>query len=69
MLRGLAAQNEVIGAEFGEYNPLLDDAHTTTGVAMDRLMRAMFAGMAARKLGLTDPNYLAPEALDHGVKD
>jgi len=69
MLRGLAAQNEVIGAEFGEYNPLLDDAHTTTGVAMDRLMRSMFAGMAARKLGLRDPNYLAPEALDHGVKD
>jgi len=29
----------------------------------------MFAGMAARKLGLRDPNYLAPEALDHGVKD
>jgi arginase family enzyme len=68
LLRGLAAQNEVIGAEFGEYNPLLDDGHTTTGVVMDRLIRATLAGIAARKKGITDPNYLAPEALSHGVE-
>lgn len=67
MLRGLAAQNEVIGAEFGEYNPLIDDAKTTTGIVMDRLIRATLAGIALRKTGNTDPNYLAPEALDHGV--
>ena len=69
LLRGLSAQNEVVGAEFGEYNPLLDDAHTTTGIVMDRLIRSVLAGIAARKLGITDPNYLAPEALDHGVRN
>lgn len=68
LLRGLAAQNEVVGAEFGEYNPLLDDAKTTTGIVMDRLIRSTLAGIAARKIGITDPNYLAPEAVDHGVQ-
>lgn len=68
LLRGLAMQNEIVGAEFLEYNPLLDDAHTTTGVVMDRLIRALLAGIAGRKVGLTDPNYVAPEALNHGVR-
>ena len=34
---------------------------------MDRLMRATMSGTTARKLGITDPNYNAPEALDDGV--
>ena len=69
LLRGLSAQCEVVGAEFGEYNPLIDDAKTTTGIVMDRLIRATLAGIALRKTGITDPNYLAPEAVDHGVRD
>ena len=54
-----------MAAEFNEYNPLLDDVHTTTGVLMDRLIRTLLAGIQARKEGITDPLYLDPERLDH----
>lgn len=65
LLRAVAIQNEIIAAEFNEYNPLLDDAHTTTGVLMDRLIRSLLAGIQARKEGITDPLYYDPERLDH----
>ncbi|MGI9483389.1 MAG: arginase family protein [Hyphomicrobiales bacterium] len=65
MLRGLAIQNEIIGIDFVEYSPLLDDRHYNTGLMVNRLMRVTLAGMAARKKGITDPDYIAPIALDH----
>lgn len=65
LVRAVAIQNEIIAAEFNEYNPLLDDAHTTTGILMDRLIRSLLAGMQARKEGITDPLYYDPERLDH----
>lgn len=65
LLRAVAIQNEIIAAEFNEYNPLLDDAHTTTGVLMDRLIRSLLAGIQARKEGITDPLYYDPQRLDH----
>ncbi len=65
MLRGLAIQNEVLMIDFVEYSPLLDDRHYNTGLLVNRLMRATLAGMAGRKLGITDPDYIAPEMLDH----
>ena len=67
LVRGIAHQNEIVGAEFGEYNPLLDDQHHTTGIVMDRMIRAFLGGVAGRRVGITDPNYIAPEALDHGL--
>lgn len=66
MLRGLAIQNEVIMIDFVEYTPLLDDRHYNTGIMINRLMRVTLAGMAARKTGITDPDYIAPISLDHG---
>lgn len=65
LVRAVAIQNEIIAAEFNEYNPLLDDAHTTTGVLMDRLIRSLLAGIQARKEGITDPLYYDPKRLDH----
>ena len=65
MLRGLAIQNEVLMIDFVEYSPLLDDRHYNTGLLVNRLMRATLAGMAGRKLGITDPDYIAPEMLSH----
>lgn len=65
MLRGLAIQNEVAMIDFVEYTPLLDDRHYNTGLLINRLMRATLAGMAARKKGITDPDYIAPEMLKH----
>ena len=63
MLRGLAIQNEVVGIDFCEYSPLMDDQHYNTGNMVNRMMRAFLAGKAARKLGITDPDYYAPEAI------
>ncbi len=65
MLRGLAIQNEVIMIDFVEYSPLLDDRHYNTGILVNRLMRVTLAGMAARKLGIKDPDYIAPEMLSN----
>ena len=64
MLRGLAIQNEVIAVDFVEYTPLLDDRHYNTGLMVNRMMRVVLAGMAARKTGITDPDYIAPESLN-----
>ena len=65
MLRGLAIQNEIIGIDFVEYTPLLDDRHYNTGIMVNRMMRVVLAGMAARKTGITDPDYIAPVSLRH----
>lgn len=65
MLRGLAIQNEVIMIDFVEYSPLLDDRHYNTGILINRLMRATLAGIAGRKVGITDPDYIAPEMLSN----
>ncbi len=65
MLRGLAIQNEVIMIDFVEYTPLLDDRHYNTALTVNRMMRSFLAGVAGRKLGITDPDYIAPEMLSH----
>lgn len=67
LMRALAIQNRLVAAEFNEYNPLMDDRHHTTGILMDRLIRSMLAGMAARKQGITDPFYVDPQRLHHGA--
>ncbi|MGV2986711.1 arginase family protein [Vibrio sp. E150_011] len=65
MIRVIGAGTDLVAAEFNEYNPLLDDAHDTTGILMDRIIRSMFAGMAAKKDGIEDPMYLDPQRQDH----
>jgi len=66
-VRAVAIQNEAVAADFMEYNPFMDDAHQTTGVLMDRLIRTPLAGIAARKQGITDPVFVDPRRVDHGV--
>ncbi len=65
ILRGLAIQNEVLMIDFVEYTPLLDDRHYNTALMINRMMRAFLAGTAARKLGITDPDYVAPISLSN----
>ncbi len=64
ILRGLSIQNDVIAIDFVEYTPLLDDRHYNTGIMVNRLMRVALAGMAARKKGITDPDYIAPISIN-----
>jgi agmatinase len=66
MVRALAIQNDIIAFDIAEFNPVLDDTSQTTAITVDRLMRAFIAGLAAKKRGVTDPFYYAPEAIDDG---
>ena len=68
MVRELAIQNDVSIIEFVEYSPIFDDTHYSTSLVIDRMMRAFLAGKALRKKGITDPNYVDPEVLDHGKR-
>ena len=65
LVRTLAINSEIVAADFIEYNPLMDDAHQTTGVLVDRLIRSLLAGIAARKQGITDPFHIDPRRLDY----
>ena len=65
MLREMCIQNEVVLIDFCEYTPLMDDKRLSTAAVINRLMRACLAGIAARKTGITDPKYNAPETLSH----
>lgn len=65
MLRAVAIQNDVVAIDFIEYNPLMDDRHETTGILVDRLIRSFLAGVALKKMGVTDPYYLSPETLNY----
>ena len=65
LMRAVGIQNEIVAAEFNEYNPMLDDAHGTTGILMDRLIRSLLAGIQGRREGIKDPLYLDPDRLRH----
>jgi agmatinase len=65
LLRRLGAETNLIGMELVELNPLVDPTYVTPLVA-NRCVREVLTGVAMRRMGLTDPHYLAPEALDHG---
>jgi agmatinase len=66
ILRALAVQNEVVGVELVEVNPLTDRTYRTKQVAV-RILREILTGMAMRKKGISDPMYLDPLWSDHGV--
>lgn len=66
ILRALAVQNEVVGVELVEVNPLTDPTYRTKQVAV-RILREILTGMAMRKKGIKDPMYLDKLWVDHGV--
>lgn len=65
LLRRLGAENNLVGVELVELNPLVDPTYVTALVA-NRCARELLTGIAMRARGITDPHYLAPEAVDHG---
>jgi agmatinase len=65
LVRAIAIGSDVVAADFIEYTPLLDDRHMTTGVLIDRLIRSLLAGIAAKRQGITDPLYVDPRRLDY----
>jgi agmatinase len=65
LVRAIAIGSDLVAADFIEYTPLLDDRHMTTGVLIDRLIRSLLAGIAAKRQGITDPLYVDPRRLDY----
>lgn len=63
ILRKLALQNEILLIDWVEYSPLLDDRRRTTANVINRLQRHVLHALAARKQGITDPNYVHPAML------
>ncbi len=68
ILRKLVLQNEVLLIDWVEYSPLLDDRRRSTANVINRLQRHVLAAMAARKEGITDPNYVHPAMLQDNSK-
>jgi guanidinobutyrase len=65
LIRSLCAENNVVGFELVEINPLTDPGYTTT-LNANRLLRECLTGMAMRKKGITDGSYLSPLTKEHG---
>lgn len=66
ILRALGVQNEVVGVELVEVNPLTDPTYRTKQVAV-RILREILTGMAMRKKGIKDPMYLDEQWVEHNV--
>lgn len=65
LLRRLCAETEIAGFELADMAPMLDFTYVSA-LNANYLMNACLAGMALRKEGITEANYLSPLALDHG---
>lgn len=65
IVRRLCAESNVIGFELVELSPHMDPTYVSA-LNANRIVRACLTGMAMRKLGLTDPNYLSPLTKTHG---
>lgn len=68
-MQAVGIRNEIVAAEINESNPMLDDAHGTTGILMHRLIRLLLAGIQRRREGIEDPLYYDPEGIAHGNGD
>ncbi|MDO9521214.1 MAG: agmatinase family protein [Pseudohongiella sp.] len=68
IVRRLCAESDVRGFELVEVAPALDPTYKTT-LHSAAIVKACLTGVAMRKKGLTDPHYLNPTTLDHGLDD
>lgn len=64
VLRGICRIKQCVGFDIVELNPLVDSANATATLA-NRVAREVMSGIAMRKQGITDPNYLHPELTSH----
>jgi agmatinase len=64
IVRNLCAMNQVVGFELVELNPLVDPGYTTA-LNATRVIQECLTGIAMRKRGITEKNYLSPLTTDH----
>ena len=65
-VRRLSAEVGLAGMDIVEVSPPYDDRGAITALLANRAVREALTGTAMRRLGLTEPGYLHPGALDHG---
>jgi len=65
IVRGLCTSKHIVGFELVELNPLVDPGYTTAQNS-NRVLYECLTGIAMRKLGISDPNYLSPLTTEHG---
>jgi agmatinase len=66
-VRRIAAEVGIVGMDVVEVSPPYDNQGAITVLLGNRVIHHALTGAAMRRLGLTEPGYLHPEALDHGV--
>ncbi len=59
IVRGLCAENNVVGFDLVEFNPLVDPGYIT-GLTSDRIVRECLTGIAMHKKGIDGRGYLSP---------
>ncbi|MEL7312528.1 MAG: agmatinase family protein [Pseudomonadota bacterium] len=64
IVRGLCAQNDMIGFELVELDPLLDNTYRSA-LNGNFILHACLTGVAMRKKGITDPYYLSELTTEH----
>lgn len=65
IMRRLCAEVDVVGIDMVEIAPALDPTYVTS-LHSAAIGKACLTGLAMRKKGITEPNYLNPVTLDHG---
>jgi len=65
LLRRLCAETQIAGFELMDLAPMLDFSYVSAMNA-NAMLNACLTGVAMRKSGLTEENYLDPIAVDHG---
>jgi agmatinase len=66
-MRRLAAEVGIVGMDVVEVSPAYDAAGQITVLLASRAIHEVLTGIAIRRSGITEPDYLHPDALHHGV--
>nr|MBO2512942.1 hypothetical protein [Gammaproteobacteria bacterium] len=65
LVRRLCAETRIVGFEIMDLAPMLDLSYRSAMNA-NYVMNACLSGIAMRKMGVTEENYMHPLVLDHG---
>ena len=65
-VRRLAAEVGIVGMDVVEVSPPYDDHGAITALLANRAVREALTGIAMRRIGLTEPDYVHPDALGPG---
>lgn len=65
LVRRLCAENNLVGFDLVEVNPLVDPGYTTA-LNANRAIQECLTGIAMRKKGITEKGFLSPLTREHG---